>query len=162
SRNDRTGKPHGERCSVPSTLTCRANRAPVELDDVTDDGEPQTETAVAPCRPRFRLLERLEEVRKKLAGDPLARIGHGYLAIGSQTLQGGSTQAVSRGDLARVGDQVPDDLLDTPRITRDGFELLIGPAFEPDALGIRCGPSHLHTAAMTAWRSTEPTSSRNF
>src|SRR5207244_2688000 len=50
--------------------------APMQLDEMTGDGQPESQAAVFAGRSRIRLTEALEDVREELRCDARTRVAH--------------------------------------------------------------------------------------
>src|SRR5262249_60075331 len=59
------GQAHVERAPLSNSRALRPDRAAMQLDEMTDDRETETEAALRPGRRRVGLPEALEDVRQK-------------------------------------------------------------------------------------------------
>src|SRR5687768_12937091 len=118
-RRRREGQPDRERAAPARALAFGADPAAVEARELADDREADAEaTARAVERPR-RLGEQLEHARKELRGDPGSIVAHAHFRCIAMTPYGDVDPPASRRELARVVDEVRDDLLDTRRVRVD-------------------------------------------
>jgi len=101
--------------------------------DLPADGEAQPRAAVLPARPGVGLLERLEDHLQLVVGDADARVGDRerqhpagaaeHRVVGGPAAGGGldpHQHLALFGELERVRQQVPQDLLEPLRVGRDG------------------------------------------
>src|SRR5262245_29600431 len=107
------------------------------------DGEAQAETPVVPCRAHLCLLKPLEQMREKFGRNPLAAVAHGNLDSTSRLLQPDLDPATRRSELDRVGQKIPDHLLETLRIRADRFHIVAHDGVEIDSLRVRRGTPNL-------------------
>src|SRR5207245_8916819 len=116
-----------ERRPLPIALALDLDRAAVQLDQVVDDREPETQATMRSRAPSVGLLEGLEDVRQELRLDPLALVADGDegLAVGAPEPQ--EDAAAPRGELDAVREQVPHALLEATRLA------LRAPRSRPDA-----------------------------
>src|SRR5262245_2034692 len=104
------GKPDAKRRSPPFTVTAREDRAAMQFDEVSHDGQPQAQTAVLPRRSAVGLPEPLEDVRQKIGGDAHARVTDDNLDAGIDALDPHLDAAMLRRELRGVRQKVPHDL----------------------------------------------------
>jgi hypothetical protein len=89
----------------------------VKLHEVPDDGEAEAEAAVLSTRRAVRLPEALEHVREKPRVDARAVVLHANLdLVATVVRQGHLDETSGPREFDRVGDEVPDDLLQALRI----------------------------------------------
>lgn len=79
----------------------------MQLDDVLDDGQPETEPGEAPFR---SLRPSLEDVRQKRRRDPLARVGYLDDRDRAVVRQTGFDQTAGRSELDGVGQKIREHL----------------------------------------------------
>src|SRR5438093_1432400 len=98
--------------SSPGMPTSLTSRSAVQLDDVADDGQPESEAAVEPGRTAVGLLEPLEDVGQEGRADALPGVAHRDLDVGVDPFQHDLHAPALRRELDGVREQVPDDLLE--------------------------------------------------
>jgi hypothetical protein len=91
----------------------------VQLHEALHDGQSQTEPPVLAGRRRVPLPEALEQVRDELRPDADAGVRDADLDVGTHPLEPDSNLALPWRELDRIGDEIPDDLLQPARITGD-------------------------------------------
>src|SRR5439155_25647875 len=113
------GEGHGERGPLPGARTRRLDRPAMQVNQLTDECEPEAEAAMAARAGAVPLAERFEDVRQQLWRDSLARIAHdephGVVAAFESHLYSPARWR----ELDRILDQVPDDLLQPCHVTQD-------------------------------------------
>src|SRR3954466_11027771 len=131
-------KPHGESSSLSFSFALGLHRSAVDLDEVPDDGEPEAKAAARASDRAVRLPEAIEDEAEEVAGDADARIGdrHHRLGIFSPCLD---DHLALHGELDRVGEQVPEHLLQAVRIALEGNRLG-SPQLDFETLRLRGGP----------------------
>src|SRR6185295_12742316 len=87
-----------------------ANAAAVQFHEVADDREAEAQSAILPAGSDVGLAEPLEHVRDELRMNADAGIADHDLDIASVAAHREIDHAVSRRELDRVREQVPDDL----------------------------------------------------
>src|SRR5690606_22495275 len=121
--------------------------AAVQLDDVPDEREPETE-ATDPSRGRaVRLLEAIEHVREKARIDAGAGIGHAEDDVRPLLPDLDPNATVRPGEFHRVREQVPDHLLQALGIRNERAELAPRIELELDAFGLCRGTNDVHGVA---------------
>ena len=98
----------------------RLDAAPVELDQVADDGEPETEAAAPPRRGAVGLAERLEDVWQEARRDALAGVGDANLRLAAGLNDVHVDAPAGRGELDGVREEVPHHLLEAVGVAEDG------------------------------------------
>src|SRR5215471_21023004 len=93
-----------------------AHRAAMKLDEMTHDRESQAKAAVTARGRRIRLPEAVEYKRQKVGADPFTGVDHTDLRMVFGALQPDFDAAAGRGELDRIGQKIPDHLLQTDRI----------------------------------------------
>jgi hypothetical protein len=109
--------------------------AAVQLDEVTDQRQPEAEAAVGAGARAVGLPERLEHVGEDAGGDPLAGVGHLDLGGAVHRPQRHLHAAAGRRELHRVHQQVPHHLLQAVGRAHDGAERAVARQRERDVLG---------------------------
>src|SRR4029453_3197595 len=110
--------------------------ASVQLDQMANEGEPDTEAALVPSAPALALLEAVEDERQQLAADAGAGVADHDLGVRVDALEGELDPAVSRRELHGVHQKIPDDLLQAIRIAVERSGVRIGEGLEPESLGV--------------------------
>src|SRR2546427_10501671 len=72
---------------LPLALALDLDRAAVQLDQVADDREPETQATMRSRAPSVGLLEGLEDVRQELRLDPLALVADGEDGLAGRARQ---------------------------------------------------------------------------
>src|SRR5438093_11817650 len=129
----------GEGRSLALALALDLDRAVVHLDEIADDREPETQAAMRPRGCAVALPEGLEDVRQEVGGDPLALVldGEDGLLLGARQPQ--DDTAAPGGELDRVREEVPHDLLETGRIAPDLPPAELEGLLQPDLLRLGLG-----------------------
>src|SRR5205823_13427732 len=100
-----------QECGAPAlAVAAHANLAAVQLDDVLDDGQAQTKPHVTARRTAVLLPEAIEDVRKNIWIDALARVGNLQLHGRRDVAQRDGDSATSGSELDGIREQVPHDL----------------------------------------------------
>ena len=131
----RTGQPHAKRGAEAFAGTFGRDGAAVELDEMADDGEAEAETAVAASGPRIRLTKTLEHVGQEIGRDAGTGVDDGDLDSGVHARHAQRDRARFGRELNRIGQQVPDDLLQPIRIGDDRRQLGLVARLEAEGLG---------------------------
>jgi len=79
----------------------------VELDEVADDREAETQAAERPRDGSIGLPEALEEVGEEFGPDALARVANRQLEVGVHALEHDVDAPALGGELDRVGEEIP-------------------------------------------------------
>ena len=108
----------------------------MQLDDVSHDGEAEPEPAVSAADRRLALSESVEDERKELAANALARVADRDPRHRVAALEPDIDAAARRRELDGVGEEVPDHLLQAAVIGRHGSEGRIQTRLQPNAFGI--------------------------
>ena len=103
---------HHDGGAPPFAGAQRGDVSPVQLDEMTHDGEPQAEPAAGPLRRRVRLPEALEHVGQEPRRDALPAVAHAHLHVRVHAAQVHLDVAAARRELDGVREQVPDHLLE--------------------------------------------------
>src|SRR5262249_7775199 len=106
-----------KRCAVPFTTTFRAHCPPMNLNQMSDDGQTEAKAAMRAGGRAVGLPEALEYVRQEVLTDPLPGIGYDNLDARINPPRPNLDAASLGSELNRVGEQVPDHLLQSFRIT---------------------------------------------
>src|ERR1044072_7275371 len=109
----------------------------VQLDEVADDGEPEPEAAVDARRGLVALAEAVEEVRYKRRSYPGARVLHGDARVRALAPDVCAHLAADGRELDGVREEIPEDLLQTPRVAHDGADARLELGAQGDVLGRR-------------------------
>src|SRR6202023_3512692 len=96
----------------------RGNYAAVELDEVSDDREAETESAVFAGSAGVALAEALEDQGEQVSIDSFAIVGDSDFDVRIDLLRADLNTAALGSKLDRVGEQVPEDLLQAVGIAR--------------------------------------------
>ncbi|MNV02306.1 hypothetical protein D3C71_925380 [compost metagenome] len=102
---------HGEGGTVAVALAAGRDRAAVQLHQLLGDGQAQPEAAVAPGGGAIGLAEAAEQVAQELRGDAIAAVGDADRPVPAIAAQGHRHGAFGRGEFDRIGEQVPQHLL---------------------------------------------------
>src|SRR5438445_782627 len=133
------GKVDGEDGSAALARALGIDVPAVQLDDVTHNGEAEPEAAVSAADRCLALTEAIEDERKELAANALARVADGDPRHRGATFEPDIDAAARRRELDRVGEEVPDHLLQTAGIGRHRAEGRIQTRLQPNAFGIGGG-----------------------
>src|SRR5438876_10168950 len=139
ARHVRTRQLDRERRTLPLALAQDLDRAAVQLDQVVDDREPETQAAMPSHAPAVGLLERLEDVRQELGLDPLALVADGDDGLAVDAREPQEDAAAPGGELDGVREEVPHDLLEASRIALDRLRSELEDALHPDLLRLGVG-----------------------
>src|SRR6185503_13072711 len=113
---------HREGGTMAETTAVRFDRSAMQLDQVSDDGEPQPEPTFGARARRIRLTKALEDVRQERRIDAATAVAHADLRLRLRGLDPHLDAAVLGREFDRVGKQVPDDLLQAASVARDRAE----------------------------------------
>src|SRR5687767_13034256 len=103
---------------MPPAATGGANCPAVQLHQVTHNRQTQTETAMYPRRAALELAEPVEDEGEKSRLDPLAGVAHGEPDVRAFAFETDRDLSFRRRELDGVGQQVPNDLLQTVRVSQ--------------------------------------------
>src|SRR6188508_2287152 len=112
------GEPDGERRSAAFALALGAHPSTVQLDQMAHDRKAQPEAAMGSRRRAVALTKALEDVRQKILTDTFAIVTDAQLGLHPFALQVDLDLAALGRELDRVGEQVPDNLLQARGISR--------------------------------------------
>src|SRR5262245_22788581 len=87
------------------------DRSAMQLDQVFDESKAEAEAAVPSGARRVGLSEAVKDIRQEITADAFARVAHGDANVRVYALQERFDAASLRRELDRVGEQVPDHLL---------------------------------------------------
>src|SRR4029077_19150166 len=87
------------------------------------------------------LPERLEQLGKEIGCNSSSGVPYADLGTVLEAFQRHQNLTAPRGELDRVGHQVPDDLLEPFRIAGDSYRLFLQEDIESNALGLCAGPT---------------------
>ena len=121
----------------------RDRRAAVQLGKVAHEGEPDSEAGMRARRGRVRLPKPVEDVGQERRRDTAAGVRHADLLVVSTRFDVDVDATALGREANGVGEQVPHDLLQAVRVTRDDARSRIGVHLDADALGARRGPHDL-------------------
>ena len=83
----------------------------VKLDDLADNGQPQSQPSMLARAAAVLLAEALENVRQKIGGNAFAVVGDGDAGAGIDAFDEHFNVADVRAELDGVGEEVPHHLL---------------------------------------------------
>src|SRR5207249_11402196 len=132
-------QPDRERRPLPLALALDLDRAAVQLDDVVDDREPETQAAVRARVRAVGLPEGLEDVRQELGRDPLALVADGDDRLPVAAGEPQDDAAAPGGELDRVREEVPHDLLEAGGIALDPPPSELEDLLDPNLLRLGVG-----------------------
>src|SRR5262245_15762432 len=95
------------------------NGSSMKFYKVTRDPEPQSEARVLARRAAFGLTKPLEYVGKEIGVDPDSRIADGDFDVRVDPLESHLYSSLFRCEFHRIGDEIPDDLLQPVRVAGD-------------------------------------------
>src|SRR6266511_3165101 len=109
----------------------------MQLDQVFDERQSKAEYAVPSGARRVGLSEAVKDIGQEIRADAFARVAHGDADVRVHALQARFDSTSLRSELDRVGEQVPDHLLQSRGVTRNltNFGGEIG--LERDPFGVR-------------------------
>ncbi len=135
------GERDRERRALVVARARRENLPAVHLDELLHDGQAETEPAVLSSGGAIALSEAIEYEGQQLVLDPLACVCDDNFRVCTGMVEQ-DLYAPARGrELNRVGEQVPDDLIQADGIAVHGGSRTIEDGFELDALGFGGGPN---------------------
>ena len=140
---DRQRQSDDEGRAFPFAGTLRVDAAPVQLDQVLDERQPQAEAAVRPRARAIRLRETLEDEGKHVGSDARSCVADDYLDVRVDALQVNLNSSALRGELHGVHQEVPYDLLKAARVSRDGRRSRVEHALQSNGLGLGRGPDRI-------------------
>ena len=113
------GKRQRETAALSAAAARRFQHASVQLADLFGDGETEAQAPVLACRRLIGLAKPLEDMRQKFGRNPDARIGDDDRAVAVVCAQLDAHRAAGLGEFHRVGQQIPDDLLQPIAVAGD-------------------------------------------
>src|SRR6201989_3166918 len=106
----------------------------MQLDQMTDDREPESETAMrASCR-SVGLSETLKDVRQKVGRNAWSCVAHLDLHVSFILTDANTNRSANRSKLRSIRQQVPHDLLQPIGIARNHFETILKLRLDADVL----------------------------
>src|SRR5262245_57250349 len=111
-------QPDGEPRALIVAATLGPCSATVQLNQVADDRETESETTVVPGCLAILLAETIEDVRQKIALDTHAGVVHDDLNVRIDPLQRNLDQPALASELHAIRKQVPNDLLQSLTIAK--------------------------------------------
>jgi hypothetical protein len=115
----------------------------VQLDELLDQRQSEPDPGVDAGAGAVTLPKALEHVRQEFGGDPAARVAHHDLDVRARLSEVDLDVAALGGELHRVAEQVPDDLLEPVRIPGDRPGAGVEVRLKIDRLGERGGAHRL-------------------
>src|SRR5262249_728620 len=112
-------KAHGEAGSASAAGALRTDGAAVRLDQVTDNGQPKSEAAVAARMRPVHLVKSIEDLRQLFGTDALARIAYDELDAVVGAAQADVNAAAGWRELQGVRNEVRDDLMQAVTVAPD-------------------------------------------
>src|SRR5712691_4875569 len=106
----------GERAPESRARAEGRDAAAVKLDQVTDDGQPETEPTLGPRADVLELTEAVEDLGQELGRDPPPRVAHDESNARRQGLEPDVDAPAARGELQGVGQEVQDHLLQSAAV----------------------------------------------
>ena len=116
-------------------VALRHDAATVELDEMLDQRQAETEAGMHSGARAVRLAKTLEDHGQDARRDALPGVADDDLDVGVHPLQVHLDPAAPRCELHRIDEQVPHDLLEPVRIARDRPRARIEHALQTDPLG---------------------------
>src|SRR5690349_2685202 len=92
--------------------TLSRHRPAMQFNQLAHDGEPESKPAVPSSARRVELTEAIKDVEEKLRMDASSRITDGNFNLGIAALQPHPHVPPFRGKLDRIGQKIPDNLLE--------------------------------------------------
>src|SRR5258705_13130622 len=133
----------GRPLSFPGAL--RGDAAPVQLDQVLDEGQAEAEAPMSARARAIRLPEAVEDKRQHGGRDAQPRIAHHDLDMGVDALEVNLDTPFLGREFHCVHHQVPDDLLKPVWITGDRARARIENTLEANELGFRRWPDRIES-----------------
>ena len=106
---------HGEHRSSPWPVAFGSYRSVVLFNDLMGDREAEAEPTMPPGRRAVGLPEAVEHMRKKIRPDPFACIADDDFDVIGSPCDRDINAAIFRRELDGVAQEVPDDLLESPK-----------------------------------------------
>src|SRR5689334_5604924 len=142
---------HLERCAVSLAVTRGVNRSSMEFDEVTGDPEAQSEARVLACRAAVSLPKPLEYMRKEIGFDSDPRVADGDFDVRVDPLESYLYSSLFGCEFHRIGDQIPDDLLQAVGVAGDRGRRVDHRLYS-NVLGIGGRPNCLHRLLDHGWQ----------
>ena len=117
---DHQRQPDAKCRALPLAGAFRSHRAAVQLHQVTNDGEAETQAGVFARRPGVALTEAFEHERQELRLDAGPRVADHDLDVRIDVLEDDLDPSAFRRELDGVRHEIPHDLLQAIRIAGDG------------------------------------------
>src|SRR5262249_38823497 len=127
-------QPHHKRRALPFAGAFRVHAAAVQLDEMPDQRQTDPQAALSARTPALALAQAIEDERQGLGADASAGIADDDLDVRPDPLQLDLDPSIFRGELDRVLQQVPDDLLKTPGVAAHQEARHFENWLNPDAL----------------------------
>src|SRR5262249_29380705 len=112
------------------------DRPAMQLDQVFDESQAEAEAAVPSGARRVGLVEAFKDIGHEITADAFARVAHADANVWVHALQPHFDATSLRRELDRVGEEVPDDLLQPDGVAGD-LANFIGPV-SPERDVLRC------------------------
>src|SRR5215468_10798969 len=113
------------------------SRSAMQLDQIFNERQAKAESAVPSGARRVGLSEAVKDIGHEIRADSFARVAHGDANVRVHALQARFYAASLRGELDRVGEQVPDHLLQASGVAGDLANFEGEVSLERDTFGLR-------------------------
>ena len=116
------------------TGALRVHAAAVQLDEVPDQREADSQPSLAACAPALALTQSVEDIGQHVGRDALPGVADDDLDVRPNALELDLDSPILRGELDGVVQQVPDDLLQPAGVAADQQAGRLQHRVEPNAL----------------------------
>ena len=116
------------------TGALRVHAAAVQLDEVPDQREADSQPSLAACAPALALTQSVEDIGQHVGRDALPGVADDDLDVRPNALELDLDSPILRGELDGVVQQVPDDLLQPAGVAADQQARRLQHRVEPNAL----------------------------
>src|SRR5499426_1674491 len=113
------------------------DRSAMQLDQVFDERQSKAESAVPSGARRVGLSEAVKDIGQEIRADAFARVAHGDADVRVHALQARFDSTSLRSELDRVGEQVPNHLLQSRGVTCNLTDFGGEISLERDPFGVR-------------------------
>ena len=115
------------------------DRSPVQLHQMAHDGEAEAQASLPPRARGVGLAEAVEDVGEERRIDAGPAVLHRDLDVGLDLLQAHVDAPLGRGELDRVREEVPHDLVEPAGVRGEGARARVQHGLHPDGLGLDRG-----------------------
>ena len=134
--DDHDWEPHTERRSLSLPVTRRVDGTTVHLDDVPHNRQPEPQSRGVARQSSLRLSKPFEHVRQEVRTNTDTGVADDDIDVRIHAFDPDLDASLLWRELHRIRQKIPDDLLQSIRITRDRTDMRIDDRLDPDTLRV--------------------------